>query len=245
MISFIISAKNEEGYISDCLKSITLQKSEEPSEIIVVDNNSSDKTAQIAKQVCPQAVIIKEEKPGTSAARQRGSLEAKGEWLIFLDADVRLPDKNWLTRTLFKVRSSKGVSAVSSHYRYYDVSFFQKALQAIGTFGFIYPWLFFTNSLFHITANMIGGMMAIKKNALLQAGGFDAKAEFFGDEALIVRRLYKFGRIIVSPSLWVYASGRRWQNQGIIKTVFKYLLNYFWVVFRGKPYHRKGYKEAR
>lgn len=244
MISFIISAKNEEDYIADCLQSIMTQAADEIFEIIVVDNNSSDKTSQIAKQVCPQVIIATETKPGTNAARQAGFLKAKGEWLVFLDADVRLPDKDWLNR-LNKKFVISGIAAISSHYRYYGVPISQNILQTAGTFIFVYPWIFIINNLFHIGAHMIGGMMAIKKQALLEAGGFDAQSEFFGDEALISRRLYKFGKIIVSPNVWVYTSGRRFENEGLLKSVFKYLLNYFWVLFKGRPYQRKGYKEIR
>lgn len=244
MISFIIPAKNEENYIGDCLRSITLQETEKPFEVIVVDNNSSDKTSFIAKQACPQAIIIKEEEPGTSAARQRGAINAKGEWLVFLDSDVRLPDKQWLDR-LRKKLMVPDLVAVSSHYRYCGVSALQRVLQTFGTFVFVYPWIFVINNLLRIGAHMIGGMMAIKKQKLLAAGGFGTQSQFFGDEALISRKLYPLGKIVVSPKVWVYTSGRRFKNDGLIKSVFKYVLNYFWVLFRGKPYHSQGYKEIR
>lgn len=245
MISFIISAKNEEHYIGSCLTSILKQATVEAYEIIVVDNGSADRTAEVARQNCPQVRIIQEAEPGTNAARQRGSLESRGEWLIFLDADVRLPDKDWLSRALAKIHASKNIVAISTHYRYYDLPFFKKALQTIGTFGFIYPWLFVVNNLLRITATMIGGMMIIKKDALIQAGGFSSSGQFYGDEVSIAIKLYKLGRIKVSPSLWVWTSGRRFNRQGMAGAVFKYVLNYFWVLFTGKPHDRSGYREFR
>lgn len=237
MISFIIPAKNEEDYIGSCLTSILRQEIDERYEIIVVDNGSVDSTVAKAKQYFPQAIIASEVKPGTSAARQKGFLESRGEILIFLDADARLPDKNWLKRVLQKI-SQPNLVALSSHYRYYGVPGHQKLLQTLGTFLFVYPWIFLTNILFRHSCHMIGGMMAIKKQALSQAGGFGRETEFFGDETLIAKRLYALGKIVVSPKFWVHTSGRRYKSHGMVRTVYRYVLNYFWALFTGQPYHR-------
>lgn len=220
------------------------QEALEPFEIIVVDNNSSDKTVEIVRQICPEAIILKEEKAGTSAARQRGFKEAKGDILIFLDADVKLPDNKWLAKIL-KTINQPLVVAASSHYRYYGIIWHLKILQTIGTFVFVYPWIFLTNNLLKHSCHMIGGLMAIKKQALIQAGGFGGETEFFGDETLIAKRLYRLGKIIVSPKLWVWTSGRRFKKQGLIRTVFGYVFNYFWALFMDRPYRRGDYQEFR
>ncbi|MBI3231548.1 MAG: glycosyltransferase family 2 protein [Candidatus Doudnabacteria bacterium] len=244
MISFIIPAKNEEGYIGGCLHSIMTQDLPEGFEIVVVDNNSADHTRETVLAVCPKAIIFKEERCGTSAARQRGFLEAKGELLIFLDADVRLPDNLWLKRVVKKVSRPKAV-ALSSHYRYYGLPFYKSILQLVGNFIFVYPWIFFVSKLLRYSTHMIGGMMVIKKSALIKAGGFDISVEFFGDEALIAKKLYSVGHVHVSPKLWVWTSARRFKEQGMLKTVFSYVFNYFWVFFSGKPYHSSAYKQYR
>ena len=85
-ISVIISTKNEErniGGILESLKKQTLQ----PFEIIVVDNNSSDRTAEIAKSFTP---LVFDKGPERSAQRNFGIREAKGNYILYLDADMIL-----------------------------------------------------------------------------------------------------------------------------------------------------------
>jgi glycosyltransferase involved in cell wall biosynthesis len=245
MISFIIPARNEELYITDCLKSIYDQQAQENIEVIVVDNLSTDSTVKKVAEFFPLAKVVSETVKGTSAARQRGFLESRGEIVIFLDADVRLSDRLWLNKLIRKFNKCPGLVAVSSHYRYYGMSLWYKFWQIIGTFGFVYPWVLLTNNILGLSAHMIGGMMAVRRPSLEACGGFDINTEFFGDETLIARRLYKQGDIEVSPSLWVWTSGRRHSQEGMFKTVFGYLWNYFWVLLSNKPYNQKGYREVR
>lgn len=244
MISFIIPAKNEAGYIGKCLRSILEQTFSEDFEIVVVDNGSSDGTRAVVSENYPQAKIVEEKTVGTSAARQRGFLEAKGEWLIFLDADVRLPNQHWLSRVAAKIRSTPLV-ALSSHYRYYGQPAYKNFLQLFGTFVFIYPWIFFVSKILRHSTHMIGGMMVIKRTALETAGGFDTSTEFFGDEALVAKKLFLQGEINVSPKFWVWTSARRFQKQGMFRSLYGYVFNYFWTLFTGKPYQTGAYKEHR
>lgn len=93
-VSVIIPAYNEEKYIAKCLKSLVRQ--EVPAdEIIVVDNNSSDKTAKIAKKF--GVLVIKEKKQGMTPARNRGFDKAKYEIIARCDADTIVP-KNWVKK---------------------------------------------------------------------------------------------------------------------------------------------------
>ena len=89
--SFIIPTKNEEKYIKNCLDSIKKQTIKN-YEIIIIDSNSTDNTLKIAKKY---GKIFIERKKGPSAARNKGAKNAKGDILIFMDADVIL-NKNFL-----------------------------------------------------------------------------------------------------------------------------------------------------
>lgn len=86
-ISIIIPAYNEEKGIAKTLQQIP--KSEKILEIIVVDNNSKDKTAEIAQKF--KAKIIKEKNQGYGYALLKGFKEAKGNIIITLDADAQYP----------------------------------------------------------------------------------------------------------------------------------------------------------
>lgn len=85
-VSVIITTRNEEANLGICLESIRQQKYKN-IETIVVDNASTDKTKQVAKQY---DALVYDKGPERSAQRNFGALKAKGEFLLFLDADMIL-----------------------------------------------------------------------------------------------------------------------------------------------------------
>jgi cellulose synthase/poly-beta-1,6-N-acetylglucosamine synthase-like glycosyltransferase len=93
-ISIIIPAYNEERYLKRCLDSIAAL-SESPYEVLVVDNNSTDATAQIATSY-PFVRLLHEKLQGRVYARNTGFDAAKGDILARIDADAVLP-ADWTT----------------------------------------------------------------------------------------------------------------------------------------------------
>lgn len=83
MISSIVITYNEEENIRECLKSL-----EWTDEIIVVDSNSSDKTAEIATEL--KANVISAKKLTFGAKKNLGIDAAKGPWILWIDADERV-----------------------------------------------------------------------------------------------------------------------------------------------------------
>lgn len=83
-ISAVILAKNEEVRIKKCLESLSWA-----DELLVIDNGSTDKTAQIAKQ--SGATVISADTHGFSELRNIGKERAKGSWIIYVDADEIVP----------------------------------------------------------------------------------------------------------------------------------------------------------
>lgn len=83
-ISVIIPAYNEEKYISKVIKMVKKCKCAE--EIIVVDNNSTDRTSEIAKKNGATTVFC--QKQGKGYAMEKGIKTAKGDILVFLDGDI-------------------------------------------------------------------------------------------------------------------------------------------------------------
>lgn len=89
--SIIIPAFNEAAYLGDTLASVKDAQNllaHRLGEIIVVDNNSTDNTSQIAKDF--GAIVVFEPINQISRARNAGAKIAKGKYLIFLDADTLL-----------------------------------------------------------------------------------------------------------------------------------------------------------
>ena len=88
-ISIIIPAYNEERYLKRCLDSVARQ-AERPFEVIVIDNNSTDKTARIAEKY-PFVRVLRESAQGRVYARNTGFRVARGNVLARIDADAILP----------------------------------------------------------------------------------------------------------------------------------------------------------
>jgi glycosyltransferase involved in cell wall biosynthesis len=102
VISVIVPALNEESVIGHCLASLQQQKL--PSacfEVIVVDNGSTDRTRDIAREFAGPLSVTVLERTGVriSALRNFGAAMAAGELLAFLDADCVAPQQ-WLTEVI-------------------------------------------------------------------------------------------------------------------------------------------------
>jgi len=88
MTSFIVPAHNEEAWVGRCVSAIhgELESLDEPHEVIVVDDASSDATASVAQQQGAQ--VIRVEHRQISATRNAGAWQAQGDILFFVDADT-------------------------------------------------------------------------------------------------------------------------------------------------------------
>ncbi len=85
-VSVVIAAFNAAETLPETLTSV-LQQTHADVEIIVVDDGSTDGTADVAASVGGRIVVVRQPNQGPGAARNRGAREATGTWLAFLDAD--------------------------------------------------------------------------------------------------------------------------------------------------------------
>ena len=115
-VSVVIPAYNEEGYLNNCLDSLMAQ-TVMPDEIIVVNNNSTDKTVAIAKKYPVR--IINEKKQGRTPARNRGFSEAQYEIIARTDADTIVPP-TWIKQIKQQFKDKKLV-ALSGPAHFYDL----------------------------------------------------------------------------------------------------------------------------
>jgi glycosyltransferase involved in cell wall biosynthesis len=83
-ISVLIPAYNAAAFLPRCLASVFAQTFQ-PTEVIVVDDGSTDDTAVVAEKL--GARVIRRQNGGISAARNTGIMETTGEWIALLDAD--------------------------------------------------------------------------------------------------------------------------------------------------------------
>ena len=93
-ISLVIPTYNRCSTLKRALNSV-LQQTMRPDEIIVVDDGSTDETANMLNREFPELTYIAQTNKGVSAARNRGIRQAQGNWITFLDSD-----DSWLTEKL-------------------------------------------------------------------------------------------------------------------------------------------------
>ena len=88
LISFVIPAWNEESVLGPTLEAVRVAARQlaEPSEVIVADDSSTDRTAEIARQHGARVVTVQHRQ--ISATRNAGARAAQGDLLIFIDADT-------------------------------------------------------------------------------------------------------------------------------------------------------------
>jgi len=90
-LSIIIVTWNSQEFIRNCLDSIFLSQGNFSSEVIMVDNGSSDETAKIVEELYPQVNLIQNKKNlGYAKANNQGIEEARGEYILLLNPDTQV-----------------------------------------------------------------------------------------------------------------------------------------------------------
>ncbi len=103
-ISAVIIAKNEEVMLSDCLATLKWA-----DEIVLIDNGSTDNTAKIARSAGARVINFPKGK-NYSDLRKKGASEAKFEWILYVDADERIPE-NLAREVVSIVKSESALNA--------------------------------------------------------------------------------------------------------------------------------------
>ena len=89
LVSVIIPIYNSEKYLKECIASI-LKQSYENIEVILIDNDSKDKSQEIAlsfKKEDSRIIVISKKNEGTSNARNKGIDISNGKYIMFVDSD--------------------------------------------------------------------------------------------------------------------------------------------------------------
>lgn len=131
-LSIIIPARDEEKNIPILLRSLQKQTFV-PLEILVVDDHSEDRTAEVAAEYGAKVIqfdVAEIGWVGKSAGCWAGALAARGEWLLFLDADIFLPEKKSLARMIAQFDQQNGIGVLSVQ-PYHVIQSFYENLSAI------------------------------------------------------------------------------------------------------------------
>ncbi len=174
-ISVIIPARNEEHRIPELLTSLFIQKID-MREILVIDDGSTDNTADICKKLGAQVITAPPKPPewaGKNWACHTGALKAQGEVLIFLDADVKVHPEG-IAVLMDQLQNLGGVVSVQPYHR------IQKWYENLSSFFNlqVVPSL----SLGQNTRGLFGPVIGLSAKDYHRAGGHEAvKASVLDD----------------------------------------------------------------
>jgi glycosyltransferase involved in cell wall biosynthesis len=208
-VSLIVPAYNEEKYISSCLESLKNQTYKD-FEIIVVNNNSTDNTAKIAKKYTIKVFL--EKNKGYHYAANRGVKESRGKYITFCDADCIYP-KDWLQKVMNEFDKFQDIIAVYGTAKFYDYNTLINPIsEIVSTLTLKIGKLMGSNP-------TMGFNFVIKKEAYLRAGGYNPKIyNEIGLDLELGKRLTKIGPVKQNSGIVVYTSSRRFKKDGIIRT---------------------------
>jgi len=229
-VSVVIPAHNEEIYLLSCLESIGKQDYAGEYEIIVVDNASTDNTAQIARDW--GAKVVYEGKRSPACARQKGAEVAAGKIIAFIDADTKAP-VHWLSTIVWRFLCEPETVVISGPYAYCDAGRIARIASYGNFISIIIDQLF--RKAFNKGSAVWGCNFAVRRSALLEVGGFDTSIRFYGEEYELSLRLRKAGKGGIIPRLFVLTSARRLKRIGVVNQYWNWVVDYFSVLFWYEP----------
>jgi glycosyltransferase involved in cell wall biosynthesis len=182
-VSVIVPAFNEERLLAQSLQSIrtamgAFEALNWSSELIVCDNNSTDRTAEIAHEA--GAIVVFEPVNQISRARNAGAAKASGDWLVFVDADSSPSVALFVEvrKQILRGRCLAGGATVS-----YGAAANGAALLAVTA------W----NAVSRLTRWAAGSFIFCERAGFREAGGFSEEL-FASEEIDLFRRLKRLAR---------------------------------------------------
>lgn len=224
MLSIIIPTLNEEKIIDRTLRSLRRLDAVD-YELIISDGHSSDRTVEIAKKYADKVVEHDGQTRQTiGQGRNAGAAEAMGDILLFLDADVFIPDINEF--------AVKAINLFEQNHKLAGLTVFLKVLPEHVTlsdkffFGAVNRVHQFFNNFLH-TGTASGEFMMIRASTFRQVGGFSPTL-VMGEDNDLFKRLSQIGETRIESGLYVMHTSRRAHQTGWLPLLFTWLGNTAW-----------------
>jgi rSAM/selenodomain-associated transferase 2 len=198
-LAVIVPVLDEEGGIAATLQSLSALRAR-GAEVIVVDGGSRDRTVEIARPLCDRLIAA----PRSRAAQMNaGAGAARGDVLLFLHADTRLPEE--ADRLILD-----NLATIGAAWGRFDVSIEGR-----------HPLFPLIAAMMNLRSRLTGiatGDQAIfvERSAFAAIGGFPDIALM--EDIELSRRLKRVGRPLCLAAR-VTTSGRRWEKRGVVRTI--------------------------
>ncbi len=218
-ISIVIPTLNEQEYIGRLLHDVYMNNYEN-LEVIVSDNGSTDSTLKVAESYSKNInnlEIVTLQDRGVSKARNNGAKNAKGEYILFLDADSRVSEE-YIRKTLMEMQ--KRDLAIANHYMT-AISNNKKDIFMVKA----------VNNILKLMQHIIpggpgGGGIIIEKSLHENIGGFNENIMTIGEDVDYQYRASKMGKFRMLDSEKTYIDMRRFDKEGRLKTWMKWSTAY-------------------
>ena len=213
LLSIVVPAFNEEGYLGKTLASLNLatellqRETRNQAEIIVVDNNSDDSTADIARAL--GATVVKESLHNIAKVRNTGAKLSNGDVIVFVDADTLVP-ANLLTSIVGAMTDNTCFGgAVDPDYRPRKLT--------------VQAYLQFWRVIGKLMGMAQGATQFFRKDVFVSLQGYD-ETLFMGEDVDLYWRLKRFatkhnGNVVFIKDITVVPSTRRFDQWRLWRTL--------------------------
>ena len=179
LVSVVIPCYNQARFLGDAIRSVHQQTCRDV-EVIVVNDGSTDETAEVAAQF-PDVRVITQDNRGLSAARNAGLAHSRGELIVFLDADDRLLPGAIETGAAL-LRADRGLAFAAGYSRFIAADGTPLPTeQPVRTADHPYRALMRRNSIRN------PAMVMFRRAAIEETGGFDATVDACADYEIYLR----------------------------------------------------------
>ncbi|WP_200343869.1 glycosyltransferase [Halochromatium glycolicum] len=113
-VSIIIPTYNRGRLLRQCLDAVLMQQEAPPFEVVVVNDGSTDETAEVIKEYA-NVRLISQTNAGPAAARNNGAAQARGEIVVFTDDDC-IPEPDWLKQLVAPFGRPEVAGAKGAYY---------------------------------------------------------------------------------------------------------------------------------
>lgn len=204
LASIIVVTKNHSAYLTKCLNSI-LNQSYKNFEVIIIDHNSSDNTAEIIKKFKSDKIkyFLNTESKGIASVRNYGIKKSNGNYIFFTDSDC-MPAKNWVEEGM-QILLNNDVAGVEG-----------KTIAENQNFGVSQ----------HFVENYEGGQyqtcnIAYKRENLIECGMFNEKYRIAYEDLDIAIRIKKKSSIYFNSDMLVFHQLVQWSVKGLMLNAFR------------------------
>lgn len=217
VVSIVIPAWNEARTIARTLYSLSKLRTRVPAELIIVNNNSTDRTQEILDACGVRSIV--ERRQGIAQARQTGLRAANGTFILSGDADTLYPEQ-WVD-ILLRELDQEGVVAVWGKHSFVPTESTHRATFAL--YESIKQILYRFRGVRRPYLNAMGANVGYRRSVACLVGGYDITARR-GSDGRLAMAMFAHGRIhaVRSRKATVWTDARRFGfDNGMIHSLFR------------------------